>query len=171
MVQVVEAWASDRTVFLSGIPKDYLERSTGEGFMTTTGTFVDSVPGADKPWYGLDNDGENFPGNQTGVMRPPYRGIEHARDAVLYDRPGSNLRDQMSFSFQSCAICKSGKQANQSYGCLTWGFSANDGIVTSHIPYHSAISDGYFTEAVKLWNEQAKPENQLPCVIPSWHRP
>lgn len=131
--------------------------------MTKTGWAVDRLNHRKYGWYGYNNKGK-----PTGTVKPGSA-PKPLTNAWMHDTPGWN-QPSVTWNFETCAICKSGTQANQIYGALTWGFSADvKNKLTKHRPMEFARPSTEFTAAAKQWNIQAagpvakrNAKNQVP---------
>lgn len=119
---------------------------------------VDNIGG--RGWYGYNADGP------TGRRRHPIAseirkiimpGSSPAplKNAVLRDWPGFYIPN-LSWSFETAAIAKRGRDAGKVYGVIEWGFEVDD---KNHIDPHPArlknVLGPRWQEAVEAWNEQA----------------
>jgi outer membrane protein OmpA-like peptidoglycan-associated protein len=125
-------------------------RANFKNRMTKTGWTLDRLDARKYGWYGYNNNGKPSGTVSPGASPKPLR------DARLSDTPGWNVPN-LIWDFETCAICKSGTQANQLYGSLTWGFDADaKNRLTKHRPMEFARPTTEFMDAVKQWNVQAK---------------
>lgn len=110
---------------------------------------IDRLAGRDYGWYGYNNDG-----TPSGTV-DPGSSPSPKKDAKMNDKPGATLSDTV-WSFETCAICRSGAQQNNLYACLTWGFDVDaDSKLTKHVPQHHNAPSADFTASVGAWNAQA----------------
>lgn len=121
---------------------------TNERDRRTSGKWnIDRLAGRKYGWYGYDND--NTP---SSTVTP---GATPSTAAVMRDTP--NALPSENWSFESCAICRSGTDANKIYGCKTWGFSvSSSGKVSSSVSRELDTPTSDWTAAVAAWNQQAK---------------
>jgi len=122
---------------------NYVSRRTG------TGWTLDRIDARQYGWYGYNNNGRPggnvSPGSAPAPLTP----------ATLHDTP-SDSRPSSVMEFETCAICRSGGDANKIYSCFHWGFSVDAANKLKSLPTaESAGPSADFNEAVKQWNIQA----------------
>jgi hypothetical protein len=118
--------------------------------MTAANWTVDRVQPRQYGWYGYNNDGKPSGSVSPGKAPTPLT------PATLHDTPRNDVSN-CDMSFETCAICRTGTDANQVYGCLQWGFGVDAANkLTSHKPAETAAPSAEFTETIKQWNVQAK---------------
>jgi|GEM_PF-5542529 len=116
---------------------------------TATGWTIDRLDQRSFGWYGFNNDG-----TPSGTVTPGSAPTPHAA-ASMTDTPGWDTPG-VSFDFETCAICRTGTQVNQVYGCLTWGFAVDASLrLTSHPTAESLGPSAEFDAAIRRWNRQA----------------
>lgn len=111
---------------------------------------IDRVAGAPSPFYisarafgggTVDNAGWGRAGGGGGTPSA----------ATLIDRPSWNREDVARW--ETCAICRSGGNKGQVYGCATWGYSATSaGAVTLMPRSFRPMPSAQFEEARAGWN-------------------
>jgi hypothetical protein len=120
---------------------------------------VDRAESGPSPFYGMFRDPKTkriAPGPNLKLGR----GGHTPAAAELEDHPTWN--QPTVDRFESCAACRTGANAGQIYGCVTWGFSADTVGKVSLMPrgFSSGASDT-LKPAVSSWNTwrrgQAKP--------------
>lgn len=115
---------------------------------TAAGWTVDRLDAKQYGWYGYNNDGSPSGTVSPGNSPPP-------RAATMTDRPGYS-RPNSSFQFEVCAICRAGTDANQVYGCYTWGFTVDGSNHLTSLPnQETAGASAEFSESIRQWNAQA----------------
>jgi len=122
---------------------NYVNRRTAAGWT------LDRVEQRSYGWYGYNNDGKPSgtvsPGSSPSPLKP----------ATMHDRP-SDSKSNTIMQFETCAICKSGTDANTVCGCYTWGFSVDAANHLTSLPNQAAAAPSpEFAESVKQWNVQA----------------
>ncbi len=124
-------------------------RANFQNRMTGTGWTIDRVDKRQYGWYGYNNDGK-----PSGLVTPG-KSPTPLTSAEMTDGPNWNVPN-LIWDFEACAICKAGREVNQVYGCLTWGFDADASFkVTSHPTEELSAPSAEFAEAIKKWNKQA----------------
>jgi hypothetical protein len=87
----------------------------------------------------------------------------------MRDRPSWDEPDQR-WRFETCAVCKKGKDKGALYGCLEWGFDVDgDNRLTSSSVKANDFGSQGFWGAVDQWNKEArgpKEERQHPDQEP-----
>jgi hypothetical protein len=117
--------------------------------ITKTGWTIDRVMDRAYGWYGYNNDGK-----PSGTVTPG-KSPTPLVSAAMTDGPQWNVPN-VTFDFETCVICKAGKDAKKVYGCSTWGFDVDaSSKLKSHELGKSNAPSAEFSEAVKKWNEQA----------------
>jgi hypothetical protein len=125
----------------------YEPRSNFENRATKNGWTIDRIDQRKYGWYGYNNDG-----TPAGNVSPGNTNT----DATLLDDPGDSAVNQR-WEFETCAICKKGKDSGTAYGCITWGFTVDkDGNLTSLKSGFGGGPSKDFNSAVDSWNNQAK---------------
>jgi RHS repeat-associated protein len=78
-------------------------------------------------WYSYMKDGTT-PYVTPGSSPNPYK------YAVMTDTPYASLTN-ITWKFETCAICKAGADVGKVYGCITWGLDVDDNYwVSAHAP-------------------------------------
>jgi Domain of unknown function (DUF4157) len=140
---------------------------------------IDQRMGAGSPYYGTKLPPEK---NPTSVpSHDPYgHSTKEGPEARLKDEPGGTaLPGSKSFQgqtarFESCAVCRSGQNIGQVYGCATWGFTADDKWrVKLMPPSFRQMASETFLAAAAGWNiwRDTKPTAQRPDELPELKRP
>jgi hypothetical protein len=112
---------------------------------------LDRVAGAPSPFYISDrNPATGAVTDNPGWGQAGHGGASPAA-ATLIDRPSWNQINNASF--ETCAICRSGANKGQTYGCATWGYTANSSGQVTLMPrgFRQMPSD-QFEEARAAWN-------------------
>jgi RHS repeat-associated protein len=117
---------------------------------TPDGWAIDQLRGIEHGWYTYGKKYAPSPrSGSPGAAPVPYS------DAVLKDEPGWH-EAPAKFSFESCAICRIGRDRNLVYGCLSWGFQVNETQDMCFSENHFADKPSKtFMDAVAGWNKQA----------------
>jgi hypothetical protein len=95
------------------------------------------------------------------------------RAATLIDTPGS-ANIAVNARFESCAVCRSGANSGQVYGCATWGFATDvAGLVTLMPRSFRQMPSERFTETSEAWNtwRANQPAANRPLAIPALRSP
>jgi len=111
---------------------------------------IDRVAGAPSPFYiaGRDSAGKTVDVPGWGKKG---KGGATPSEATLKDKPSWNK--ESNDRFESCAICRSGPNKGQVYGCATWGYSVdNKGQVTLMPRTFHQMPSEEFVEARAAWN-------------------
>ena len=113
---------------------------------------IDRVHGANSPFYitehvglgnvRIDNDSYGQRGNRD----------HNSNAATLIDEPSWDKENV--FHVESCAVCRSGNNVGQVYGCATWGYTAtSEGKVTLMPRSFRSMPSDQFKEANEAWNK------------------
>ena len=123
---------------------------TNQKRMTKDGSSIDRVPGRKDGFYGYNNDGKPSGTITPGSAPTPLK------DATLLDTPQASIAST-TWSFETAAIAKAGKDTGKIYGALSWGFTVDaDNKLTAHKEKSNVNVSADFNDAVKAWNAQAK---------------
>jgi hypothetical protein len=144
----------------------------GEG---TVGVGIDRVSGRSQPYYGTDNLGTASGTTHFG-KHTPGTAADRAwlEDAPGFDgsTPASSRTPGMTDSthFETCAICKAGKDKDTYYGCVNWGYDI-DAADTFTEDNFALVSKGTpstdFLAAGKKWNDQTVPVATADLPLPT----
>jgi hypothetical protein len=116
--------------------------------LTPGGWAIDRNDTEKSGWYGYRNDG-----SPAGFVRPGSS--PPALGASMIDEPMWTVPN-LHWNFETCAICKAGKDQSTVYGCLTWGFDVDaENKLTPHQKAELAGPSGDFKAALDAWNKQA----------------
>jgi hypothetical protein len=122
---------------------NYVSRRSAAGWT------LDRIEARRYGWYGYNNDGRPGGNVSPGSSPTPLRA------ATMHDTP-SDTRPNSIFRFESCAICRSGSDANRVYSCYTWGFNVDASNHLTSLPnQETAAPSAEFAETVRQWNIQA----------------
>jgi hypothetical protein len=130
---------------------------------TTLAWSIDQGRKAPSPYYvaAKDDAGKVIDHPEYGLVG---RGRSSPYPVALYDRP--NWDREHVYHFEACAVCRSGRNTGQVYGCATWGFIADEAGKVTLMPrgFRQMPSD-QFEEARVAWNawrrtiaEDVRPE-------------
>ena len=112
---------------------------------------IDRVAGAPAPFYIAGRDPVTRVRRDDPGWGRSGSGGASPGPATLIDMPSSAASPTMRF--ESCAICRSGGNKGQVYGCATWGFSADAaGHVTLMPRGFRQMPSEEFEEARAAWN-------------------
>jgi hypothetical protein len=133
---------------------------------------IDRLAGGPTPFYGTERVTPTDP-----ITIPPSsgafgRGGPGPAAASLIDRPSWN-RENVA-KFESCAICRTGTNLGQVYGCATWGYTATaSGAVTLMPRGFRQMPSDQFAEARAAWNtwRATRPAASRPEEIPALKSP
>jgi hypothetical protein len=139
---------------------------------------IDQAMGGRSPYY----DTSPQTGANTESQRSSYPGKGGAQPskARLFDEPGAESQTTSKSlpprvaRFESCAVCRSGKNIGQVYGCATWGFTADTSWhITLMPPAFRQMPSEMFMEASAAWNawRKTKPAGQSSDEIPGLKSP
>ena len=131
--------------------------------------FIDA--GKHSPFYVEDTNkaGKAVDDPEFGLVG---RGGRSPFPAALYDRP--NWDRENVFQAEACAVCRSGRNTGQVYGCATWGYTADAaGKVTLMPRGFRQMPSEQFEEARAAWNawSKTKPANARPEEAPELESP
>jgi hypothetical protein len=116
---------------------------------TASGWALDRVEDRKYGWYGYNNDGRPAGGISAGSAPSPLT------PATMIDSPGFN-KPNTTWQFESCAICRSGTDANKVYDCLHWGFTVDgQNKLTSTKTSETPAPSAEFSQTIAQWNKQA----------------
>ncbi len=124
--------------------------------LTADNWAIDQMAGAKSPWW-EDPKGMLFtpPGAKKGVVLvDPGSSPSPLRNAVFRDWPGWNGANT-SWSFETAAIARAGKDTGQVYGSVTWGFEVD---ASRNMTAHKAAlttPGTAFKGAATAWDTQA----------------
>ncbi|MDC8448251.1 MAG: DUF4157 domain-containing protein [Nitrospira sp.] len=132
---------------------------------------IDRLAGGPTPFYGTER------GANGAITIPASKGALGSGGptpaaARLVDQPSWNRLNNAKF--ESCAICRSGGNRGQVYGCATWGYTANaSGQVTLMPRGFRQMPSDQFEEARAAWNtwRSSVPAATRPEEAPSLTRP
>jgi RHS repeat-associated protein len=128
--------------------------------------------------HGMFNQSEHYGSDRlykewkvdTNVQGNPYGdgltgSCQPRINAQLNDDPGIN-QGGWRFRFFTCAICDSGPEKGQFYGCITWGFQIrpNGELVEGFESFYKLPETFNNDPAVKAWN--ANEARQIPTAKP-----
>ncbi len=138
---------------------------------TTLAWSVDQLAGVPSPYYivGLDPSGKAADIAGYGVKGV---GGPTPSKATLSDQP--TWTQATTDHFESCAICRSGANRGQLYGCATWGFRTDAaGKVTLMPRAFRQTPSEQFEEARVAWNtwRATKPAAARPDEAPTLRSP
>jgi hypothetical protein len=128
---------------------------------------IDREAGAPSPFYGTQKD----PKSGALEMNPKqgHFGKTPTHDeTLLHDDPV--IGSAAMVKFESCAVCRSGADAGQVYGCATWGFTGDDqGGAKLHPRTFSIVPSPQFSAATAKWNTwrstvKKKPPEEVPAL-------
>jgi hypothetical protein len=123
---------------------NYVNRMTGSGWT------LDRIDKRKYGWYGYNDNGK-----PSGTVSPGSSPSPH-RAATLADTPRDNLSN-VTWGFETCAICKDGTDLSKVYGCSLWGFDVDaNNKLKSQTPSLVDAPTAEFNESIKQWNIQAK---------------
>lgn len=155
----------DQIAFIQAVQRlepngDVYSKSHGTPRATETGWRIDRLQGKEYGWYGLNDNGT------FAVTVTPGR-TSTSTAAVMRDTPSSNRLGQ-TWSFETCAVCYQGTDANKIYGCKTWGFKVDDeGSLTSSQSTESTSPSVNWTASVSQWNQQANTQGDSNLQSPN----
>jgi hypothetical protein len=117
------------------------------------GWTVDSKWPIPVPWYVINTKtGADEDSNVGQVGNTKQR-----KDAILNDDPSWNAPNSI-WEFETFAISRSGKDAGQIYGGVSWGFKVVNNVVSLTTPRFLPEVTPEFLSALDLWNKQARLE-------------
>jgi hypothetical protein len=123
-----------------------LDLQNGEGLDKTR---KDTNYNQEPTKVGPDEEG----GNSTYELGHAYSDQtgKKKKTAKMYDRPNGGA----GMTFETTALALEGKQKNQYYGSVKWGFEVRDGKVVPQDIELVSMGDpsANFVEAAKLWNK------------------
>ncbi len=123
---------------------------TNQKRMTKDASSIDRVPDRKSGFYGYNNDGKPSGTITPGSAPTPLK------DATLLDTPQASLAST-TWTFETAAIAKAGKDQGKIYGTLSWGFAVDkDNKLTAQKEKSNVNASADFNDAVKAWNTQAK---------------
>jgi hypothetical protein len=131
---------------------------------------IDQSPGGRSPYYIADTDAAGVITDNTSLQ--VGHGGATPLAATFTDFPGANHAG--TFHFETCAVCRSGTNIGQVYGCATWGFQGDAaGVVTAGPRSTRDTPSENFGAAVAGWNRwrAAQPAATQPLEIPRLHQP
>jgi hypothetical protein len=142
--------------------------SEKEARQTPLAWSVDQLAGVPSPFYIVNVDPVTHVAGDDPTVGVKGRGKPSPSPATLIDQPSWSR--ETSDRFESCAICRSGGNVGQVYGCATWGFTTTSAGVVTLMPrsLRDAPSDE-FKEAKDAWNRwrTTKPAASRPAEAPA----
>ncbi|MEN3331907.1 MAG: hypothetical protein V7641_1272 [Blastocatellia bacterium] len=139
---------------------------------------IDQARDGRSPYY--DTPPKRGANTESERSSYPGKGGAQPSKARLFDEPGAesatgnkSLPPRVA-RFESCAVCRSGKNIGQVYGCATWGFTADTSWhVTLMPPAFRQMPSEMFMEASAAWNvwRKTKPAGQPTDEIPGLKSP
>lgn len=158
MARVVSTTAS--TPDAVGVPNPQNRGANGANRQTADHARVDRIPGMDYGWIGV---GDN--GLPTSHLRPWQAGSKSP--AWMTDTP-SRTMPNVTFSFETAAICRQGPDAGKVYATVQWGFSIDAAmkVVPGDTKYFNKESSD-FDLAVTFWNAEASAAGSTQKQLPS----
>ncbi|MGD2083552.1 MAG: DUF4157 domain-containing protein [Chromatiales bacterium] len=133
---------------------------------------VDRVAGAPSPFYIVGRDPTSGANVDVAGWGRAGRGGASPRSATLSDTPRWSQEDVAHF--ETCAICRSGTNRGQAYGCATWGYTATSaGRVTLMPRGFRQMPSDQFEEARTAWNtwRATRPAASRPEAAPALRSP
>jgi hypothetical protein len=122
---------------------NYVNRLTG------TGWTLDRIDKRKYGWYGYNDDGKPSGTVSPGSSPAPLK------SATMTDVPRDSLSN-VTWGFETCAVCKDGTDVSKVFGCLAWGFDVDaSNKLTSLKPSLQDAPSAEFNESVVKWNAQA----------------
>ena len=133
---------------------------------------IDRIAGAPSPFYIAGKDPDTGVVYDAGGWGHKGHGGATPEAATLVDDPAWNQTNNAKF--ESCAICRSGGNRGQVYGCATWGYTATaDGKVTLMPRSFRQTPSDQFEEARASWNawRTSRPAADRPEEAPVLRNP
>jgi hypothetical protein len=134
--------------------------ANGANRQTSDHARVDRVPGKDQGWIGLQDDGT--PGRH---LRPWRRGAK--APAWMTDTP-SRATPNVTFDFETAAICRKGPDQGKVYATVQWGFTIDGAmkvIAKDTKSFNKESKD--FDLAVMFWNAEAAAPGSTEKPLPT----
>lgn len=144
---------------------EYAARATGDAWT------VDQTDDVPSPYYIVGMDTSNKPVD-TAKFGKKGSGGATPGEATLIDQPMSAAAGARKF--ETCALCRSGTNRGQIYGCATWGYKADTAGKVTLMPRSSRQwPSDQFLQATDGWNTRraTKPAASRPDEIPSLKKP
>ena len=141
------------------VSADITERSTPMAWA------IDQTAGQRSPYYmtetnPITNEIKDDPGFGTAGT-----GGKTPVSATLSDAPESR-RPSATRHFESCAICRSGKDIGTVYSCATWGYSADAAGKIKLMPRSVADGPSWIMRAAgESWNKWNKNKPAKPARL------
>jgi hypothetical protein len=131
-----------------GVPNPQNAGANGAARQTADHSRVDRLPGSTQGWYGIGTNG--LP---VSHLRPWQAGS--TSPAWMSDTPSRSVPN-VSFDFETAAICRQGTDQGMVYATVQWGFTidANMKVIPKDVKYFNKESND-FDLAVAFWNAEA----------------
>jgi hypothetical protein len=142
-----------------GQPNPANAGANGAARQTADHARVDRVPGSTQGWYGIDINGR-----PVSHLRPWQAGSKSP--AWMSDTPSRTVPN-VSFDFETAAICRQGKDQGMVYATVQWGFTIDAAmkVVPKDIKYFNKESSD-FDLAVAFWNAEASSPGSAQQPLP-----
>jgi hypothetical protein len=163
---------SMRTIDSQGRSQQNTVNSEQDARKTPLAWSIDRVAGAPSPFYIMGRDPATGRTVDVAGWGRAGRGGARPTAATLIDTPSWN-RENVA-SFETCAICRSGSNRGQVYGCATWGYTATaSGRVTLMPRGFRQMPSDQFEEARSAWNtwRTSRPAASRPEAAPALRSP
>jgi len=144
-VQAVQVLSPDGRRLHDTVSQELAARASSDGWS------IDQDEHVTSPYYIVQRDvrGNQRPRSEMGSVG---HGGAKPGEASMLDTP--NTSQAMVTHFESCAVCRSGDNKGQVYGCATWGFSyVNQKMTLMPRDFHDEPSQE-FEGAVSGWNRR-----------------
>jgi hypothetical protein len=144
-VQAVQVLSPDGRRLHDTVSQELAARASSDGWS------IDQDENVTSPYYIVQRDvrGNEAPRKEMGSVG---RGGSVPREASMLDTP--NTSQSMVTHFESCAVCRSGSNKGQVYGCATWGFSYVGGKMTLMPRGFADEPSEEFRGAASGWNRR-----------------
>ena len=138
---------------------------------TSAAWSIDHLTGAPSPFYIAWRDPAGRRIDEPGFGAAGHGGASPG-PATVIDTPGGGAGE--TARFEVCAICRSGTNRGQTYGCATWGYAVDTlGHVTLMPRGFRQMPSDDFAEARAAWNtwRMSVPAASRPDEAPALRRP
>jgi hypothetical protein len=141
---------------------------------TTLDWHVDQRAGGRSPYYISDTDEKGVTRDVTPFLGTVGSGGKRPTAASIDDTPGGGAAGTRRF--ETCAVCRSGGNQGQVYGCATWGFrSENNNTMTLFPRAFNDTPSEIFRDAALKWNvwrgEPQWSDDDRPFELPELKTP
>lgn len=143
-IQTAQPMTLEGVPLLHRVSQEIAARATDGGWA------VDQLEENVSPYYTVQKDPISGVQEPKSAMGTKGHGGKVPGEASIIDQP--DAPHDMMVHFESCAVCRTGKNRGQVFGCTTWGFVAESGRITLMPRDYTEQASGEFRAATASWN-------------------